>query len=331
MAYYVINKNTNEINPNAITGEVALFETEQDFINAKQQWIIDNTIINEFETIAPNESDYEYIVATDIQKETYKQELLAYRLANDNRTSIVVNHKYNVNIEHTHRKDNIAVYLEGQINEELGIQPYMYVETTGDLLNEFLANEQVLADIQEKTKLEADKKTFENTVIEDINKQLAKFDFYNSKQIIAEGQERPTKSYIGLGFKETFDAIQTKLASKANPAFTSDPDMKLLFQTPYDLLKYVNEVFSKNNNKKNIVKQELISALRYNCDTREQFEVIKNYYSQKSVQDGDDIKDGYITVPPIDIAKYDIKIYDLPKKLIEGLVDITATEFKDII
>ena len=144
MAYYVINKNTNEINPNAITGEVALFETEQDFINAKQQWIIDNTIINEFETIAPNESDYEYIVATDIQKETYKQELLAYRLANDNRTSIVVNHKYNVNIEHTHRKDNIAVYLEGQINEELGIQPYMYVETTGDLLNEFLSPNPVL-------------------------------------------------------------------------------------------------------------------------------------------------------------------------------------------
>ena len=56
MAYYIISTQTNKINPNLITGEVALFDTEQDFINAKQQWINDNTIINK--------DNYKYRVAT---------------------------------------------------------------------------------------------------------------------------------------------------------------------------------------------------------------------------------------------------------------------------
>ncbi len=41
MAYYIIETQTNKINPNLITSEVALFDTEQDFLIPKQKWIND--------------------------------------------------------------------------------------------------------------------------------------------------------------------------------------------------------------------------------------------------------------------------------------------------
>ena len=66
MAYYVIDTNTNQINPNLITGEVALFKTEEEFLIAQHQWSIDN------------QNDYQYRVATEIEKKQHFNDYLQY-------------------------------------------------------------------------------------------------------------------------------------------------------------------------------------------------------------------------------------------------------------
>ncbi len=209
MTYYVINKNTNQINPNLITNEVALFETEQDFINAMQQWIIDNTIINELsafdengafieiapnnsvlqqnlatlpleyetiddaenikpapngykinddetfyielpnstntkyiQTIMPNLSDYQYRFANDIEIKQHLDDYLNYKINNATETTIVTTYKYNPNIENTSRQPMIN-YIIGEHEKEFNNFDHMYIEATGDLLNEFLTTKEL--------------------------------------------------------------------------------------------------------------------------------------------------------------------------------------------
>ena len=217
----IYNKITNKINPNAILGEVALFETEQHFLNAKQQWITDNTIINELsafdndgafieivpensileqnlltldftystdavagqvvddapegykinedgteyieiatpqntkyiQTILPDINNYQYRFATEDDKKEYAVDYLEFKKKNEKRTDIVLTFKSIPTIENTERKD-IDAYLLGQIQEELEIMPYMYFETTGDLLNEFIAKEQAIIDNNNKTQIQ---------------------------------------------------------------------------------------------------------------------------------------------------------------------------------
>lgn len=75
----------------------------------------------------------------------YTKDYLAFKKKKEKRTDIVLNFKKNPSIENTIRV-NIDNYLLGQIQEEVAGIEYMYVETTGDLLNEFIANEQAVAD-----------------------------------------------------------------------------------------------------------------------------------------------------------------------------------------
>ncbi len=200
MAYYIIDK-TNKINPNLIKSEVALFETEQDFLIPKQKWINDNTVIknlsafdkngdfieiapensilqqnlstlpltytdeildeapdgfkiNEDETqyielpnstntkyiqtILPNENDYQYRVATEIEKNQHFDDYLKYKIDNATETTIVVTHKDFQNIDNTSRQPMID-YIIAQHNQELFNNPMYYIEATGDLLDKLLA------------------------------------------------------------------------------------------------------------------------------------------------------------------------------------------------
>jgi hypothetical protein len=311
MAYYVINKNTNEINPNAITNEVALFETEQDFINAKQKWINDNTVIN----------DYKYIVATNIQKEAYKQELLAYRLANDNRTSIVINHKYNVNIEHTHRM-NIAVYLEGQINEELGIMEFMYVETTGDLLNEFLANELILQQQKEADELQqrrneaktyfADKLKTDNTV-------------YLICNTDAEGNiiKSKYKKLEGVDLINTINLSTIHEASQHEPVIVPYYTQNIeIYITRSAVLKVKKDTSIIYTDKDLLLKQ--INAYIDKSQTEVELDEFIEFYNNPINQDVDELKDGKDTIY---ISKNDIiAIYVLSKSIDVKMGKITKEE-----
>jgi hypothetical protein len=311
MAYYVMNKNTNTINPNAITNEVALFETEQDFINAKQKWINDNTVIN----------DYKYIVATNIQKEAYKQELLAYRLANDNRTSIVINHKYNVNIEHT-RMDSIAVYLEGQINEELGIMEFMYVETAGDLLNEFLANELILQQQKEADELQqrrneaktyfADKLKTDNTV-------------YLICNTDAEGNiiKSQYKKLEGVDLINTINFSTIHEASQHEPVIVPHYTQNIeIYITRSAVLKVKKDTSIIYTDKDLLLKQ--INAYIDKSQTEVELDEFIEFYNNPINQDVDELKDGKDTIY---ISKNDIiAIYVLSKSIDVKMGKITKEE-----
>ena len=178
MAYYIISTQTNKINPNLITGEVALFDTEQDFINAKQQWINDNTIINK--------DNYQYRVATEIEKNQHFDDYLKYKIDNATETTIVVTHKDFQNIDNTSRQPMID-YIIAQHNKDFFDFPYMYIKSTGDLLNGFLAKELIEnenAEIERIKQLKIDakekiKSKIKNTTNKDTGETKLKEIIYN--------------------------------------------------------------------------------------------------------------------------------------------------------
>lgn len=372
MAYYITNTQTNKINPNLITGEVALFETEQDFLIPKQKWINDNTVINNLsafdengdfieiapensilqqnlstlpltytdeildeapegyeinedetqyielpnstntkyiQTILPNENDYQYRVATEIEKNQHFDDYLKYKIDNATETTIVVTHKDFQNIDNTSRQPMID-YIIAQHSQEIFNNPMYYIEATGDLLNEFLAKELIEKEKKSKEIFENEKNEFYQQITKDMDSQRIQYNFYNSQKPITESQPKQIVPYYGLPILETYNQLQVKISSNDDPISIETIDLRAVFEVPFSLLKYVDETISKNNNNKNNTKFALQSALLYNCNTEEEFTNIKDYYKQISVQDGDDVKDGFQTVP-IDIAEYNIKIYDL--------------------
>lgn len=409
MAFYIIDKITNKINPNLITSEVALFETEQDFMVAYQQWFQENIIINkldafdqdgvfiniapensilqknlatlplEYETITkdleyetiegietikhapegyilneelgvyesinitikpapegyeineqqdgyielpnstntkyiqtilPNENDYQYRVATEIEKNQHFDDYLKYKIDNATETTIVVTHKDFQNIDNTSRQPMID-YIIAQHNQELFGGVHDYIKATGDLLNKFLTTKELIENEKKSKEILENKKTeLYQQITKDMDSQRIQYNFYNSQKPITESQPQQIVAYYGLPILETYNQLQVKISSNDDPVKIETIDLKAVFEVPFGLLKYVDEVISKNNNNKNNTKFALQSALLYNCNTEEEFTNIKDYYKQISVQDGDDVKDGFQTVP-IDIAEYNIKIYDL--------------------
>ena len=133
MSYYIIDTKTNKINPNAILSETALFEIKQDFIDANALWL------------KSNKTAYQYRPATKDELLKYQTDFLDYVDKNKITSTIVVNHKNNVNDV---QRVDVKYYIVGQITEQIGIMEYMYPKATGTVLSNFIANEQANKIIQ---------------------------------------------------------------------------------------------------------------------------------------------------------------------------------------
>jgi hypothetical protein len=405
MAYYIIDK-TNKINPNLIKSEVALFETEQDFLIPKQKWINDNTVIknlsafdedgafieiapensileqnlsilpltytdkildeapegfkiNEDETqyielpnstnteyiqtILPNENDYQYRVATEIEKNQHFDDYLKYKIDNATETTIVVTHKDFQNIDNTSRQPMID-YIIAQHNQELFNKPMYYIEATGDLLNKCLAKELIEkenAEIERIKQLKIDaKKQITNKIKNTINKDTGQtkpkeitYNLYdNTKPLNANTKTIPME---GIDLVSSYNQINLLLASNNNPVKITNIDKTLLVSAPSNTIIKANQDIANEYVKQDLLIDYYDAHIDYVCKTEEDINDTLLFLEDEKNTDVDIIKDGKISIfiPIQDIIIYDNReslLVKMGKKTLEE-TNITNKIFKELI
>lgn len=348
MAYYIIDIQTNKINPNLITGKVALYKTEQDYKKANN----------------PNHRP-----STDEEILQYSKDLLAYKIANATQNTIVRTHKIYNNIDNTKRVD-IEDHLKGQINEDIYNIEYFHIATTGTLLSEFIANEFTG---KQKENMENCKK-----YANDKNNNIVSNANYSTKYLICNVKKVDKKDitkykYIelpGLDLDKTFDETVIYEASNKDPIIITSVDNKLEINVNIDCIKAVKQQSAEIKQDKDLLLTRISSAIEYNiqemelsCSSEikngydsilksktpqkisdeysEKIDKIQNTYKQKIDEieifynknnnlDVDGIKDGKNTIL---ISKYDITIYDLTKSIdvLMGLIAKEDTNITDVI
>jgi len=406
MAYYIIDTQTNKINPNLITGEVALFDTEQDFLIPKQKWINDNTVINNLsafdkngdfieiapensilqqnlstlpltytdeildeapdgfkinedetqyielpnstntkyiQTILPNENDYQYRVATEIEKNQHFDDYLKYKIDNATETTIVVTHKDFQNIDNTSRQPMID-YIIAQHNQELFNNPMYYIEATGDLLDKLLAKELIEkenAEIERIKQLKIDAKKqirskIKNTTNKDTGETKPKEIIYtlynNTKPLNAKAKTIPME---GIDLVSSYNQINLLLASNNNPVKITSIDKTLLVSAPSNTIIKANQDIANEYVKQDLLIDHYDAHIDYICKTEEDINDTLLFLEDEKNTDVDIIKDGKIS---IFIPIQDIVIYDNTQSLLVKMgektleeTNITNMTFKELI
>lgn len=410
MKFYIIEKNTNQINPNLITGEVALFENEEQFLIARHQWIINNISLNELDafdengafidiapensilqqnlatldleyetiegietikpapdgyeineqqdgyielpnstntkyiqTVLPNEDDYQYKIATEIEKKQHFDDYLKYKIDNATETTIVVTHKDFQNIDNTSRQP-MRDYIIAQHNKELFGEPMNYIEATGDLLNKLLEKELIEkenAEIERIKQLKIDAiKQITNKIKNTINKETGQiklkeitYNLYdNTKPLDANTKTIPME---GVDLASSYDQIKWLLASNNNPVNKTSIDKTLLFSVPINTIIKANQDIANESVKQDLLIDKYTAHINYQCKTEQDIEKTLLYLEDEKNTDVDIIKDGKISIL---IPIQDIIVYDNTQSLLVKMgettleeTDITNEIFKELI